>query len=81
MEHQTEVDILATDVIMPKIDGKSLYEEIRKIRPEMKALFMSGYTKDIVMGKGIIEDEHSFVNKPAMSSELLKKLRTILDRD
>jgi DNA-binding NtrC family response regulator len=64
---------------MPKIDGKSLYEEIRKIRPDMKVLFMSGYTKDIVMERGIPEDEFSFMTKPVTSSELLKKVRDILD--
>ncbi len=59
MEHRAEVDILATDVVMPKIDGKTLYEEIRKIRPDMKALFMSGYTKDIIVERGILDDEFS----------------------
>ena len=81
IEHKAEVDILATDVIMPKIDGKSLYEEIRKICPDIKVLFMSGYTKDIVIRKGIIEDELGFINKPVTSFELLKKLRSILDHD
>jgi two-component system cell cycle sensor histidine kinase/response regulator CckA len=78
-EHRTEVDILATDVVMPKINGKSLYEEIRKIRPEMKVLFMSGYTKEIIVERGILEDEFSVITKPVTSSELLKKMREILD--
>jgi PAS domain S-box-containing protein len=81
MERQAEVDILATDVVMPKNDGKSLYEEIRKIRPDMKVLFMSGYTKDIIVERGILEDEFSYMTKPVTSSELLKKVRDILDRD
>jgi two-component system cell cycle sensor histidine kinase/response regulator CckA len=80
IDHQVEVDLLATDVIMPKIDGKRLYEEIRKIRPDMKVLFMSGYTKDIVMERGIPEDEFSFLTKPVTSSLLLTKVRNILDR-
>jgi len=78
-EHRTEVDILATDVIMPKMNGKSLYEEIRKIRPDMKVLFMSGYTKDIIVERGILEDEFSVITKPVTSYELLKKVREILD--
>jgi PAS domain S-box-containing protein len=78
-EHRTEIDILATDVVMPKMNGKSLYEEIRKIRPDMKVLFMSGYTKDIIMERGIMEDEFSFIYKPVTSGELLKKMREILD--
>ena len=78
-EHRTEVDILATDVIMPKINGKSLYEEIRKIRPDIKVLFMSGYTKDIIVERGILDDEFSVITKPVTSYELLKKVREILD--
>jgi two-component system cell cycle sensor histidine kinase/response regulator CckA len=81
MEHMAEVDIVVTDVVMPKTDGKSLYEEIRKIRPDMKVLFMSGYTKDIVLERGIRDDEFSYVTKPVKSFELLKKVRDVLDRD
>jgi PAS domain S-box-containing protein len=78
-EHRTEVDILATDVIMPKMNGKSLYEEMRKIRPDMKVLFISGYTKDIIVERGILEDEFSVITKPVTPHELLKKIREILD--
>jgi two-component system cell cycle sensor histidine kinase/response regulator CckA len=81
MEHMAEVDIVVTDVIMPKIDGKSLYEEIRKILPDMKVLFMSGYTKDIIVARGILEDEFNYITKPVKSSELLKSVRDILDRN
>ena len=79
MEHQTEVDILVSDVIMPKIDGKRLYEEIRKIRPDMKVLLMSGYTNDIFVERGIMENEYSFITKPVTPSNLLKTVRDILD--
>ena len=78
---QAAVDILVSDVIMPKMDGKKLYEEIKKLRPDMKVLFMSGYTKDIVIERGIIDDEVSFITKPVMPSELLIGLRKILDRN
>jgi two-component system cell cycle sensor histidine kinase/response regulator CckA len=81
MEQMSEVDIVVTDVIMPKIDGKKLYEEIRGICPDMKVLFMSGYTKDVIVERGVLEDEFSFINKPAKSFELLKKVRDVLDRD
>jgi len=79
MEHQTEIAILVSDVIMPKIDGKRLYEEIRKIRPDMKVLLMSGYTNDIFIERGILENECSFMTKPVMPSDLLKATRDILD--
>jgi len=79
MEHMAEVDIVVADVIMPKIDGKSLYEEIREIRPDMKVLFTSGYTNDIIVERGVLEDECNFINKPVKSFELLKKVRDVLD--
>jgi len=80
LNHAAEVDIVATDVIMPKIDGKGLYEETRKIRPDMKVLFMSNYTKDIIVERGILEDECSYLTKPVKSFELLKQVRNELDR-
>jgi PAS domain S-box-containing protein len=81
MEHMAEVDIVVTDVIMPKRDGKSLYDEIRRIRADMKVLFMSGYTKDIVLERGILDNEFRYVTKPVKSFELLKKVRDVLDRN
>jgi CheY-like chemotaxis protein len=80
MERRSAVDLLATDVIMPKIDGKKLYQEMQQQRPDMKVLFMSGYTKDIVIDKGILDDESSFIAKPVTSYELLAKVRSILDQ-
>ncbi len=78
--HGAEVDLIATDVIMPKIDGKKLYEEIGKVRPGVRVLFMSGYTRDIIDQRGIMEDQFDFMTKPVMPSELLKRVRKILDR-
>ena len=79
-EHKESIDLLVFDVIMPKKDGKCAYEEIRKIRPDIKVLFMSGYTKDIVITKGVLEDEVFFIAKPFKPQELLLLIREILDR-
>ncbi len=73
------VDVLVTDVIMPHVDGKTLYEEIMKIRPEMKVLFMSGYSTDMLDSRGVADDGVNFIEKPVMPSEFLRKLREILD--
>jgi two-component system cell cycle sensor histidine kinase/response regulator CckA len=80
MEHTADVDILVTDVVMPKIDGKSLYEEIRKRRPDMKVLFISGYAKDVIVERGILDEKFSYLSKPVKSFELLTLVRDILDR-
>lgn len=80
LENVDTIDLLVFDVIMPKKDGKSAYDEIRKIYPDMKVLFMSGYTKDIVITKGVDEEEVFFIAKPFKPYELLKLTRDILDR-
>jgi len=80
-EHIADVDILVTDVVMPKIGGKILYEEIRKIRPDIKVLFMSGHTKDIIEERGLLDDELSYLTKPVKTFELLRLVRETLDRN
>ncbi|MRR56209.1 MAG: PAS domain S-box protein [Deltaproteobacteria bacterium] len=80
IEHKEAVDLLVFDVIMPKKDGKRAYEEICAIRPDIKVLFISGYTKDIVLTKGVLEDEIFFIAKPFRPQELLVLIRDILDR-
>jgi PAS domain S-box-containing protein len=79
-ERGSSVDMLVTDVIMPTMDGKRLYEEITGIRPAMKVLFMSGYSTDILDGRGFSDDGINFLPKPVLPSELLRRLREILDR-
>jgi two-component system cell cycle sensor histidine kinase/response regulator CckA len=79
LEHMETIDLLVFDVIMPRKDGKTAYEEIRKTSPDMKVLFMSGYTKDIVITKGVLEEEVFFISKPFKPYELLKLTRDILD--
>jgi CheY-like chemotaxis protein len=80
LEHSETIDLLVFDVIMPRKDGKRAYEEIRRKRPGIKVLFMSGYTKDIVITKGVLQEEVSFIAKPFQPYELLKFTRDILDR-
>lgn len=79
--HEMKVDILVSDVIMPKLDGKRLIEKIREVRPEMKVLFMSGYTKDLFVQRGILDKEFNFLSKPVSANELLKAVRDILDQN
>ncbi|HOP40764.1 MAG TPA: ATP-binding protein, partial [Geobacteraceae bacterium] len=76
---QLEVDLLVTDVIMPRMDGKRLFEEIRAVRSDIRALFISGYTKDVFVARGILDEEFSFIMKPVSSSVLLAGVREALD--
>ncbi|UFS72663.1 PAS domain S-box protein [Geomonas sp. RF6] len=78
--HEGEIDFLATDVVMPKLDGKALYEKIKNLHPGIKAIFMSGYTKDVVIMRGVVPGEVPLLHKPFPPAELLKKVRSILDQ-
>ncbi len=77
-EHAEGISLLLLDVMMPRKDGKEAYEEIRKIRPDVRYLFMSGYAESVVRQKGVLA-EKNFVLKPVSPGELLKKVREALD--
>jgi PAS domain S-box-containing protein len=72
-----EITLLVTDVAMPKKDGKALYEEIRKARPDMKVLFISGYLEDSRLAE-ISDAGHPFVRKPFSPKQLLGRVKELL---
>ncbi len=80
IEHGDAIAAMILDVVMPKKNGKEVYEEIGKIRPGIKVIFTSGYTGDIVLDKGIRDDIVDFIKKPLLPDELLLKVREVLDR-
>lgn len=73
------IDLLILDSVMPKMNGRETYEKIKKIRPDAKALFMSGYTRDIILTKGIQDGEFKFIPKPVTPIMLLQATREALD--
>lgn len=77
--HPHAIDLLLLDVILPKNDGKSVYEEIRVLNPHIKALFMSGYTTEIIERHGILQNGFNFLQKPLVPHTLLSKVRDVLD--
>jgi PAS domain S-box-containing protein len=79
IENEENIQLLISDVIMPKKNGKEVYDEIRKIRPDMKALFLSGYAEDKIQKKGVLEEGLHFVYKPISLNDLLLKVREVLD--
>jgi CheY-like chemotaxis protein len=79
-ENRDRIGLLLLDVIMPLKGGKDAYEEIRTIRPGIKVLFISGYSADMISKEGILEEGSSFISKPVSPSELLQKVRELLDR-
>lgn len=74
-----KIDLLLLDVIMPGRNGWQVWEEIRAIRPDMKVVFMSGYTDDIINREGILETGMLLIEKPITSEKLLKTLGDVLE--
>ena len=78
--HADRIALLISDVIMPKMNGKDAYVQIKKTRPDIKVLFMSGYTADIIKSKGILEEGLPFLSKPIIPDQLLRTVREVIDR-
>jgi YesN/AraC family two-component response regulator len=66
---------------MPKLNGKEAFEKMKKIQPDIKTIFMSGYAADILKTRFIFEDGLHYISKPASPVELLTMLRKILDAE
>jgi two-component system cell cycle sensor histidine kinase/response regulator CckA len=79
MASRDTIKLLVLDVMMPKKSGKEVYDKIRIFEPDMKALFISGYTSDIMNQKGLLDKGVNFVHKPIPVNNLLRKVRDILD--
>jgi two-component system, cell cycle sensor histidine kinase and response regulator CckA len=74
------VDLVILDVVMPVKNGKEAYDEIRKINPSVRATFMSGYTGDVLLDKGVRDTNLNYLSKPVSTEELLRTIRELLDR-
>ncbi len=74
-----EIHLLISDVVMPKMGGRQLLDAVRKHRPELRVLFMSGYTDDAVLRHGVAEAAHAFIQKPFTPLSLAKKVREVID--
>ena len=77
--YEGEIHLLFTDVVMPKMNGKELSERIRKLQPNIKALFMSGYTANAIAHHGVLDEGVLFIQKPFSFGELSAKVRQALE--
>jgi nitrogen-specific signal transduction histidine kinase len=79
-EHKEATSLVILDVVMPGKNGRKVLDEIARLNPLIRAIFVSGYTGDIVLDKGVQEDGVDFLQKPVSVAKLLSKVREVLDR-
>jgi CheY-like chemotaxis protein len=77
--HQGEIDLLLTDLVMPKMGGKPLVDQILQFRPKTRVLFMSGYPNDGILQAGILAEKVPLLEKPFTREILTKRVRQMLD--
>ena len=79
-KHIGPLDLLLTDVIMPQMNGRELHQNILAVKPDIKTLYMSGYTDNVIVHHGVLDRNINLLNKPFSISTLTHKVRAVLDQ-
>jgi signal transduction histidine kinase/CheY-like chemotaxis protein/CHASE3 domain sensor protein len=77
--HSGAIDLLMTDVVMPEMNGRDLSGQLIPLYPEIKLLFMSGYTANVIAHQGVLDDGVAFIQKPFSMADMTEKVREVLD--
>jgi PAS domain S-box-containing protein len=78
-QHEGQIDLVMTDVVMPQMSGRELAQSLEVLHPGIKVLYMSGYTDDAIVRHGLLDQEIAFLQKPFTPDALMRKVREVLD--
>jgi CheY-like chemotaxis protein len=78
--HEGVIHLLLTDVVMPGMNGRELALRVKERRPDIRVLYMSGYTEDAIAHRGVLEAGAFLISKPFTEESLTRKLREVLAR-
>ncbi len=78
-EHPGAIDLVLTDVVMPGMTGREVAERLRNVAPDIRVVYMSGYTDDVIARRGILDENVDYIAKPFSPEALAGKIRSALD--
>ena len=79
-DNKDKIDLIILDIIMPKKNGREVFDEAKRLRPDIKVLFTSGYPADLIAKQGVLEKGINFIPKPSPMNKMLRKIRELLDQ-
>ena len=80
-KHDSQIDLMVTDVVMPRMGGKKLAKKLQSLYPEIKVIYMSGYTDNAIVHHGVLAPDLNFLEKPFSPEDLALKVRKVLDNE
>jgi CheY-like chemotaxis protein len=81
LSHPGQIDLLLTDVVMPQVSGRDAFERLKAAQPTVRALYMSGYTNEVINHNGVLDAGTSFIQKPFAFDAVLRKIREVIEQE